>query len=226
LDMDAGLLSALLAIPRFKHGARSLEKLVEPLKAARQAGRLVRRSQLAAASQLALYVEPKEFHSLCQQDEAFKEDQIVRVIAPAVHETWRKLARAQGWKLNYDVPFEELPPEMKRSNEAAARRIPGNLALVGLRLEAGLATRDQETAVRAHLQLHIELLAEEEHEGWMAHLDSEGWKHSQIRDDKHRLHDCLIPYCELREIDRRKDRDSVLHYPDFARTAKWKITFA
>ena len=89
-----------------------------------------------------------------------------------------------------------------------------------------MATREQETAVRAHLQLHIELLAEEEHEGWRAHLDSEGWRHGQVRDDKQRLHDCLIPYCELREIDRKKDRDSVLHYSDFASTAKWKITFA
>jgi hypothetical protein len=224
-DIDSGLLTALLEVSRFRHGARSLEKLLEPLKAARQAGLPVRRSQLAADNQLALYVDPKNFHALCQRDEPFKQEEIVRVIAPAIHETWRRIARKQGWKPSYDLPYKELPPEIKRSNEAAARRIPSSLALVGLRLEKGMATKPQEKAIRAHLQLHIELLAESEHEGWMAHLISEGWRKGQIRDDKQRVHDCLVSYRELREIDREKDRDSVRHYPDFARTAKWKISF-
>ncbi len=149
LDMDSGLLTALLSIPRFKHGARSVEKLVEPLKTACQAGKSVRRSLLAAASQLALYVEPQEFYSLCQQAEAFKQDQFVNVIAPAVHETWRKIARAQGWKPTFDVLYEELPLDAMRSNEAAARRMPENLALVGMRLEPGVATKEQEAAIRA-----------------------------------------------------------------------------
>lgn len=225
LDMDSGLLTALLSIPRFKHGARSVEKLVDPLKAARQDGKPVRRSLLPAASQLTLYVDPPKFYSLCQEAEAFKQDEFVKIIAPAIHETWRKIARTQGWKPTYDVPFAELPLDAVRSNEAAARRMPENLALVGLRLEPGLATQEQEAAILAHMELHVELLAEAEHEGWMVQQLSEGWRHGRVRDDQQRFHECLIPYHELREIDREKDRGSVRHYPDFARTAKWKITF-
>lgn len=226
LDMDAGLLTALISVPSFKHGARSLEKLVEPLKSARQAGQPLRRSQMAPASRLTLYVDPSKFYSLCKQAEAFKQDDVVKIIAPAIHKTWRKIAHTQGWKPTYDIPFAELPLDAVRSNEAAARRMPENLALVGLRLEPGLATREKEKSALAHLQLHIELLAEAEHAGWMAHQLSEGWRHGITRDDQHRLHDCLIPYNELREIDRQKDRESVLHYQDFARSVKWKITFS
>jgi len=227
LEIDSGLLTALLSITKFEHGARSLEKLVEPLKAARQAGKPIRRSLLASVNQLALYVDPQVFYTLCQQDEAFKEEEVVRAIAPAVHAAWQEIARNEGWKMTFDKPYDQLPLEAKRSNEAAARRMPEILAMVGLCLEPGIATSEEEKQkVEAHLLFHRELLSEAEHEGWMEHLFSEGWSYSKDRDNGKRLHNCLVPYHQLREVDRDKDRKSIDHYPDFARTAKWKIRFA
>ena len=131
LDIDSGLLTALLEIPKFNHGSRSLEKLLAPLRAARKEGLPVRRSQLASPRHLAMYVDPDRFYELCRRHDSFRQDDIVREIAPAIHETWREIARTQGWPSKYDMAYAELPPAIKRSNEAAARRMPDVLALVG-----------------------------------------------------------------------------------------------
>ncbi len=225
LDIDPGLLTALLETSGFRHGARSLERLLEPLKVAHKSGEPLRYSQLASDSQLALYLDPAEFVTLCRRDESFQGDEVVRVLAPAIHESWRNLARTQGWTFRYDVPFEKLPPEIMRSNVAAAQRMPENLALVGLRLRRGRATESAEKRVAQHLNLHLEILAETEHEGWMSFLLSEGWRPSEVRDDDKRRHDCLRPYSDLRETDREKDRDSIRRYNDFARRAGYRIVF-
>jgi len=123
------------------------------------------------------------------------------------------------------MPFEELPPDIKRSNEAAARRIPDILALVGLKVETGAATAEEETVVSDQLQRHIEPLAEEEHKGWMANAESEGLRFAEVRDDKKGLHNCLRPFHELIDLDKKKDRDTVMKYPYFVRLAGYKIVF-
>ena len=228
LEIDAGVLTALLEVPDYKHGARSLSKILEPLSAARKVSRApLRRSLLPAPNQLSPHVNEVEFHDLCVRDLPFKTEETVRKLAPAIHETWRAIAHQQGWKPRYDVDFDDLPPDIKRSNEAAARRISEIIALVGLQVvpDSETAKEDETEEVRKHLERHLEALAEEEHNGWMAHLKSEGWQYDEGRDDDNRRHNCLRPFNELREVDKEKDRDNIRHYPDFAREAGFKIVF-
>jgi hypothetical protein len=225
LEIDAGVLTALLEVPDYEHGARSLRKILEPLSAARKVSRApLRRSLLPAPNQLSPHVDSNEFHEICARDLSFKTDEIVRKLAPAIHETWRTIAHQQKWAFRYDVPFDELPLDIKRSNEAAARRIPEIIALVGLQVVPE-AAKDETTKIRRQLERHLEVLAEEEHNGWMAHLKSEGWQYAEARDDDNRRHNCLRPFNELREIDKEKDRDTIRHYPDFAMEADFKIVF-
>jgi hypothetical protein len=226
IDIDDGLLTALLEVQHYTHGARSLGKVLDPFSAARKKARQpLRRSQLPAPNQLSLHVNAPQFHALCSRDTRFLSDDIVDELARAIHATWRKIAQSEGWKPRYDLPFEKLPSDIKRSNFAAARRIPGLLALIGLRIVPGRATRAQETLVRDHIEFHIASLAEEEHRGWMSNAESEGWQFNEVRDDDKKLHDCLIPFHELRELDQEKDRHTVRHFPDFVRKAGFKIQF-
>lgn len=226
LDIDNGLLTALLEVPEYKHGARSLGKVLEPFTVARKASHApLRRSQLPAPNQLSLHLDPDQFHELCSRDLPFKDEDVAQKLAPAIHETWRVIARQESWAPKYDMPFEALPPDIRRSNEAAARRIPDILAIVGLMVESGLATEAEEKAARAQLELHIEPMAEEEHKGWRSNAASEGWRFAELRDDDKRLHNCLRPFHELREFDKEKDRNSVRHFPDFVRLAGFKIVF-
>ena len=228
LEFDPGLLTALLEIEDYRHGARSLTKILEPFRAVReQTGEPSRRSHVPAPNQLSLHLNDVDgFHTLCARDLPFKTDEKIQELAPAIHESWREIARKEGWTPRYNVPYKELPPDIKRSNEEAARRIPDVIALVGLKLvSADVDSAAEEKLIREHLNRHLEALAEEEHEGWMAHLQSEGWKFSSTRDDDRRLHDCLRPFHELRELDKDKDRESVRHYPDFVKRAGFKIVF-
>jgi hypothetical protein len=227
LEIDAGVLTALLEVSDYEHGARSLSKILEPLSAVRKVSHApLRRSLLPAPNQLSPHVNSNEFHEICARDLSFKTEEIVRKLAPAIHESWRTIARQQGWPFRYDDPFDKLPLNVKRSNEAAARRIPEIIALVGVQVVSDSETAKDETEeVRKHLKRHLEGLAEEEHNGWMAHLKSEGWQDDEVRDDDNRRHNCLRPFNELREVDKEKDRDSIRHYPDFAREAGFKIVF-
>jgi hypothetical protein len=227
LDIDSGLLTALLEIPAYQHGARSLGKVLERFVAERKLKphAPLRRSLLPAPNQLALHVDADAFHALCSRDRAFQADDVIEKLAPAVHEAWRQIAREEHWTPRYDQPFAKLPADIKRSNDAAARRIPDILALVGLQVTPGPADPDEDARVREQLARHMEALAEEEHKGWMAHLHAEGWQFAQTREDKKRLHNCLRPFHELGEPDKEKDRNSVRHFPDFVKLAGFRIVF-
>jgi hypothetical protein len=177
-----------------------------------------------------MHVDAKEFMLLCGpppiRDAAavkLTKEQI-DTIAPAIHETWRALGRTSGHPNPLkDKPFKELLPFDQDSNQAAAGRMLDNLKLVGLEVVKGLATPAAERDVRDHLEFVLETLAEAEHEGWMRFHLAHGWRWAKNRDDASKLHPCLRPYHLLPKIDVERDRDSVRHYPDYARLAGMKI---
>ena len=227
LQIDSGLLTGLLEVSDYTHGARSLQKILEPLKTTADKSRRskLRRWRVPSRKQLALHVNSEQFHQLCTRDYLFKTDDNIRKLAPAIHDVWRALLKREKREVIYDLPYGQLPANIKRSNEAAAQRIPDIIALGGLQIVAGAALKREETEVRRQLEHHLEALAEEEHEGWMSHLQSEGWEFAEIRNDEQRRHNCLRPFHQLREADKEKDRNSVRHFPDFVRAAGFKIVF-
>lgn len=230
LDIDEGLLHALLWVKEYVHGSRSLDKILQPVLAARP-GRL-HRSSLMPATQLAMHTDAAEFMRLCAQaPQPFSArspltmDRI-KVIAPAIHETWRALAKKEGRSDANDKPFGQLSEHMQASNRAAALRMMEILDLAGLRLVKGTATAKEEQLVRQHIEYRLEAMAEAEHEGWMAwHLDR-GWRPGPVKDEEKRTHPCLRPLRQLKKVESDKDRDSVRHYPEYAREAGLKIDFA
>jgi len=232
LDIDEGLVHALLRVESFTHGARSLNKILQPLAAARPDP--LRRSLLAPDAQLAMHVDGDRFVALCAEailpprstSDPLTQRQI-EAIAPAIHETWRALGRKGGWlKKDSDKDFQKLSDFLKESNRAAAARLLENLGLVNLRLVRGVATAADETAVRTQLEYVLETLAEAEHDGWMEWHLTRGWRYAAERDDSKLLHNCFLPFRDLKKPDVDKDRDAIRHYPDFARAARMKIVFA
>ncbi len=228
LDMDEGLAQALLRAPTYTHGARSLTKILDPYKPL--CGSHLCVSSLPPRDILTMHTDGDEFLRICMREwppavvtPLAKAD--IDRIAPVIHETYRELGRKQGWldpKMN--MSLNEVADDFKReSNYKAAERMPGVLALVGLELRDGQATPNEEFAVRQRLELHLDLLAAAEHEGWMLwHFDN-GWQHAPKRNDKSKLHNCLVPFSSLGRGDKDKDREQIRHYPDFARLAGKKI---
>jgi hypothetical protein len=55
----------------------------------------------------------------------------------------------------------------------------------------------------------IEIMAVMEHRRWWADRSLNGWRFAEERDDINLLHPNMIPYADLSEADKQKDRDSV-----------------
>lgn len=228
LNMDSGLLAALIEVDHYSHGARSMEKIVAPV---RQAGskRGYHRSALPTNEVLEMNVrELDQFMEIMEQPRAFQ--QHAWRLAPAIHAAWFPLG---DQKNAYKTEFDKLSEEAKGDNFAAAVRIPVILGLVGLQL---VDNQDKQKSVptkivKAILENHMELLAEEEHKGWMEIKTANGWKETPVpKDDAEKqaqrenfLHPCIVTYAKLSEPDKDKDRSSIRNYPTVADLANFKI---
>jgi hypothetical protein len=143
----------------------------------------------------------------------------IDLIAAAIHETWRALSRAEGWSTQPDLdrPYAEIADTDKDDNRAAARRMGEVLAIAGLGLSDDLARPE------VPLPRGLERMAEAEHNGWMAHRAKNGWRWAATRDDAAKHHPSLLPYKQLPESEKEKDRNNIRHYPEFAARAGYRI---
>ncbi|MBI5605951.1 MAG: hypothetical protein HY879_21665 [Deltaproteobacteria bacterium] len=230
LEIDEGLAHALLHVKEYMHGSRSLGKALQPFAAARPG--TLHRSLLMPLNQLEMHTNAEEFIFLCSNapkifsPEARLTMEQIKQIAPAISETFRALGKKEGWsKPETDKDFGNLSPFFQESNRAAAKRMLNLLALIGLTLVEGTASAAEEDKVKQHLEYYLLALAEAEHEGWMIWHLEKGWCYNPKRDDEKKQHDCLIPFSKLSDKDKGKDRDTIRHYPDFAREAGMKIVF-
>jgi hypothetical protein len=46
----------------------------------------------------------------------------------------------------------------------------------------------------------------ESHERWRSHLAGQGWRHGPVKDDQAKTHPCMLPWADLPEHQRDKDR--------------------
>jgi hypothetical protein len=221
LAIDQGVLTALLEIDCYKHGARSLETVINLSKT----GTTIHRCNLPPQEQLSLHVDYEKFMALVRRELGFRMN--AEGLARGIHENFIALSKKQGTKIEYDVDFAELPPDIKASNVAAAARIPVILGLAGLKVEAGekVATPENEE-IEKIIGDHIEVLAEAEHNGWMEEKLRNGWSYGPKRANELKLHPLIIPYKNLPEEEKEKDRDAVTNYPNLVKNAGYAVVKA
>ncbi|MBF0527144.1 MAG: AAA family ATPase [Deltaproteobacteria bacterium] len=230
LRIDRGLLSALLEVNHYKDGARSFEKIVGHLRS--DACGVIHRSSLPPDEVMGMNVDIEEFSRILTRSEDLPRSDDFQnqadKLAPEIHEFYRRLGKTERWSLPHDVPYKDLPPEIKADNVAAARRIPWILELAGLFLvplvpeEQDAGTTDDE--VSAVLESLIDVLAEEEHDLWMEHKRLQGWSYGKKRNDDDRIHPCLVPYRALNKEDQKKDQNAVRVFPEIVQKANFKIS--
>ena len=254
LKIDPGLLRALLEVPLYRNGARSLEKLALSLKPSDPTA-AVCRSSLCSPEQLAMFVDfpssadssasapavvagnltPAEiylrFMELCRADEPFRNAEITEALAASVHGHYQRLATQPEMTIQQinKREYALLSEDSKESNRAAARRISEVLAVAGLRLILPSDTvdlpPDHDALIAAHIEQHLENMAELEHDLWCEERESQGWRHGSPRHDARKIHGLLVPYIELPETEKDKDRNQIRSYPAIAATAGLSITF-
>jgi hypothetical protein len=224
LEIDQGLLGALLETT-YRHGSRSFEKIAGSLRQHAAGG--YRRSALPSDEVLAMnLVDVAGFKRLLDRGGVLQPH--VAVLAAALHARWLRSADAGSI---FKRAFADLPAETRGDNAAAALRIGDILALVGLELVPEQDPRRAAPGVDQVLANHLETLAEEEHRGWMDVRLKNGWRPCERADDAairkqqreaHRS-DCLVPYADLPDEERDKDRDTIRWYPKAAGLAGLKI---
>ena len=227
LEFDPDLLDALLLAPKYIHGARSLEKLVAPLGV--KIGQAIRRSSLPAKAVIGMHVDVNAFEELLKRNERFSRQKHVDELAARLHKNYLDTHEHSDPPVNQDLdkPFEHLEPVYKEMSRAAARRIPQLLAMVdmGISTEPDSEGTVDKNLVKTYLKEHLEMLAEEEHKGWVQQRKASGWRYGEARDDQKKRHPCIKVYAELDNKYKDNDRNNVLMIPELVGAAGYSIVW-
>lgn len=228
-QIDLGLINALLRVPEYIHGARSLDKFLSILLS--PDGSVLERTRIPGDSQLSVYVNPSEFNRLLSEPHKSSKEIPYEEIAELIHNRWLKIARENKEEISeeYDKEYDELVEEIKEDNRAAARRIQDILATVNLKIEkitkSNRLDLKEENKIIQHISFHNELLSALEHNGWWMQRIRTGWKFSEKRNNKRKLHNRLIPYSDLPNSEKEKDRQAIKDYPGNLKSVGYQINW-
>jgi hypothetical protein len=225
LDFGSDLLDALLLVPRYNNGARSLEKVIQSLR--RDNGEPIRRSSLPGPAQLSMHVDVEAFTRILNRNAEFRMDDKIEQLAEEIHTAWRDREHAAGrTPPEFDDDYKKLAEVAKEDNRAAARRIPEVLAFADIGIiQDEVAEGPTDEQVRDHIEHHLERLAEAEHDGWVEQRVRNGWVYAKVRDDTLRHHPMIIEYERLPRENKDKDRNSVINYLERLHNTKYCIVW-
>ena len=118
----------------------------------------------------------------------------------------RRLQKGSGTE-----QFNDLPAELQHSNIDNAAHIPTKLLSIGYRIRP---VNKGFKPLALHLDdEEVETMARVEHLRWSWEKRLNGWSYGKTKDDKKKIHPGLIPYDELDEPEKEKDRELVRLIP-------------
>lgn len=217
LSISEAVVRALIGVPEYKHGVRSLEAVLDM---SMLEGRTsFDPAALPAPEQLEQHVDAQAFARLVLQGVLFAAAR--EAIAEAIHEKYRT-DRAADKSPDSPVllPWSGLAESYKRSNREQADDLIRKLE----RVDCGY--RPVTTGAHGALRFsskEVELLAELEHERWMKEKLDSGYSYGPERDDERRTHPDLVSWSVLPEKRRQYDRDTVTAIPEFMARAKFEV---
>ncbi len=217
LNIDQGVLRAFLHISSYKHGVRSIETI---LTMSQLSGKTrFSRSSLPSESQLDLHVNGQEFLALVQQVEL--EGDLLENLASIHHQIFCQQMEEIGYKYGLVtndaekthsalLPWGDLPEDEKEQNRSAVRDIPLKLGSIGYVM---IPARSNEPAEFPKGEEDLERLSKMEHERWMNVKLKAGWVYAPETNKPDKQHSALVPWEELPEEEKDKDRDLVRAIP-------------
>ncbi len=226
LNMDPGVLNALLLISRYRHGARSMESI---LAMSQLAGKnSYERSSLPSESQLDLHVNGLEFLALVQQ--IILTPDVLEKLSAAAHEIFCETKKADGFTYGPEksegrkthpllVPYDDLPEWGKESNRVDVRTIPQKLAAAGYVM---IPARSSRPALEFSGP-DLEKLAQLEHELWMAAKIAAGFARGKPTPEEPKRNEYLVGWDHLSEDIKNIDRNLVKGIPQILARAGYAI---
>jgi len=139
--------------------------------------------------------------------------QIIEPLARAIHVEYLAHVKPDlnGRLPPTAVPWDALPEDFRESNRDQARDICQKLWVLNCRIVS--KTMGADRAVTTFNDEQIELLAQMEHDRWVEEKQRNGWVVGTPRDNEKRVHPDLIPWDELDEAAKEKDRNAVRMIP-------------
>ncbi|MDR1271540.1 MAG: hypothetical protein LBK04_00865 [Clostridiales Family XIII bacterium] len=124
----------------------------------------------------------------------------IESIAKAIHDDYRR-CHPEGV---HNVPWEELTEDIRKANRDQAVHIGEYAKLLGLLADDGGRSKGASGKLTG---LQIETAAKAIHEVWAKSKAAAGWIYGASRDDGNKIHPMLIPYEDLPEAEKEKDRE-------------------
>jgi hypothetical protein len=215
-SIDQGVLRALLKVPKYKHGARSMEAILDM---SMLTGRKIfEQAALPPTGQLKLHVDAETFSRLVVRDVLFGGAR--EVLGKAIHEQYRKDQKDIKPKDDPSMlEWEALSEDLRESSRQQADGIPEKLRLVGCGFTPVVGRDPVKIEFRPE---EIELLAEKEHDRWNQERLLAGWSLGP-RDPDKKISPYLVAWEELTEDVKDYDRNTVRRMPDFMAGAGFEI---
>lgn len=150
---------------------------------------------------------------------------LARKIARAIHagylrEMNRQSSSIPGANAVRVAEFDDLPGEIRESNISNALHIPSKLLAIGYRIRP---VRKGYKAKALHLDdEEIDTMARVEHLRWSWEKRLCGWTYGKTRDERHKRHPNLVPYGDLTDDEKQKDRELVRMVPGILRDIRFE----
>jgi hypothetical protein len=205
LDMKKGqtpispnILWAMLLTPRYKHGARSMEAILDM---SRIEGAAWEPVSLPFYSQLSLHVDADAFIKLVLREVIL--NSYLEHLAEAIHKDYvLKMVASGAERHSSAVDWADLSEDLREANRAQARNISEKLSVIGYAYDAGdtpfpsVESFDEETTL---------ILARHEHNRWVNERVANGWTYAPIRDNEKKYHPMLVSFDSLPDDEKQKD---------------------
>jgi hypothetical protein len=120
------------------------------------------------------------------------------------------------------VPWDDLAENLKEQNRRFAEGVGRVLSDIGAAVEPLMGPAPYDLPISGEL---LERLAREEHSRWVKSLQEDGWK--PTAGPKHaekKEHPLLVPWEELSDAERAKDRDAFTALPEMLARIGYTIT--
>jgi hypothetical protein len=166
-------------------------------------------------------------------DKIRNDPQLIDRLARAAHGIFCDEMIARGFKYGAQTSesdkthsslksYSDLPEDEKEQNRDTVRDIPDKLAFLGYSLQL----KRREAAVFEFSNYEIEILAEKEHFRWVKQKRKNGWRFGSPTDKAKKLHQDLVPWTQLDESAKEKDRLMIRAIPQIVDQAGYIIVKA
>lgn len=227
LRIDTGVLRALLTTRLYRHGARSIESIVAMSSLGGKS--LFERSGLPSEAQLELHVDGRDFMARVQQ--LTLDGHLLEQLARAAHSIWLRQRKQERWTYGPKrdnaarihpliVPYDDLPEWAKEANRVTVRTIPQKLSAARYVM---LPARGGGASPFVFPEKDLERLAEIEHQFWVEAKLAAGFTDGEPTDEEPRRTPYLVPYEQLPDEIKQRDRDMILGMPRILAEAGYTI---